>query len=79
MKYKLPKLEKKDKDTLKKNYSHLETSARHQYCLPIIQSEKIALWSIYEKYISSNSPNPSCPKCVLKVCTALYNLYEELK
>lgn len=79
MAYKLPKLAKEDKKTLEKNMSHLKSSALSSYCLPIMQSEKIKLWSIYEKYINSSSPNMSCGQCVLKVCTALYRLYENMK
>lgn len=72
-------LSKEDKKTLEKNMGHLKTSALSDYCLPILQSEKIKLWSIYEKYISPSSPNMSCSRCVLKVCKALYKLYEDLK
>lgn len=78
MAYKLPKLLKEDKKTLEKNMSHLKSSALSNYCLPIMQSEKIKLWSIYEKYINSNSPNMSCGACVLKVCKSLYKLYNEM-
>lgn len=79
MNYKLPKLLKEDKKILEKNMNHLRSSALSSYCLPILQSEKIKLWTIYEKYISSNSPNMACSKCVLKVCASLYKLYEEMK
>ena len=79
MAYKLPKLLKEDKKILEKNMSHLKSSALSNYCLPILQSEKIQLWSVYEKYINSNSPNIACGQCVLKVCTALYKLYESMK
>ena len=79
MKYLLNKLLKEDKKTLEKNMGHLKTSALSDYCLPILQSEKIKLWSIYEKYISPKSPNMSCSRCVLKVCKSLYKLYEEMK
>lgn len=75
MNYKLPKLEREDKKTLEKNMSHLDTSANSNYCLPILQTEKIKLWTIYEKYINSNSPSINCPRCVLRVCKSLYYLY----
>lgn len=76
--YIINKLDKEDKKTLEKNMSHLKTSAKSNYCLPILQIEKIKLWSIYEKYIYKRSPSMSCPRCVLRVCTALYWLYEDL-
>lgn len=78
MKYLLEKLDKEDKKTLEKNMNHLKTSALSDYCLPVLQSEKIKLWSIYQKYISVNTPSISCPKCTIKVCSALYKLYEEM-
>lgn len=72
---KTDKLSKEEMKILKNNFNHLETSAKHQYCLPILQRQKILLFDIYTAHISKNTPNMNCPKCVLKVMSSLYELY----
>lgn len=72
---KTDKLNKNEMKILKDNYSHLETSAKHRYCMPIVQRQKILLYEIYGNHISKNVPSMSCPRCVLNVMTALYELY----
>lgn len=72
---KTDKLTKKEMDVLKKNVSHLETSYKHKYCLPILQSQKIALADIYTQHISTTGLNLGCSRCILKMCQSLYELY----
>ena len=72
---KTDKLNKNEMKVLKDNFTHLETSAKHRYCMPIIQRQKILLYEIYSNHISKRTPSLTCPRCVLGVMTALYELY----
>lgn len=72
----MKKVTKQELETLNKNKSFIWTAYHSKYTLPLYQSELIKLQDLYTKYVDVNTPSISCPKCILKILTALYPLAE---
>lgn len=74
--YKSFKLTAEEKKILKANASHFSTAYKADYTLPLYQRDLIALNDMYVKYLKGKPYNLSCPKCILKLCKAMYPLAE---
>lgn len=70
------KLTAEEKKLLKANVAHFKTAYKSDYTLPLYQKDLIALNDMYVKYYTGRPFNLSCPKCILKLCKAMYPLAE---
>lgn len=70
------KLTAEEKKVLKKNKSHLISSYKSDYTLPLYQRDLIEINDMYMKYFNTQGVNISCPKCVLKLLKTMYVLAE---
>lgn len=76
MDYSKIKLTAEEKKVLKANSNHFYTAYKSKYTLPLYQRDLIFLNDMYVKYFNAKPFNLGCPKCILKLCQALYPLAE---